>query len=141
MAENDLAYGDQSAGTFTPTQLITADFPPATTSSARVLDGQTLDQWEVVAFDANNKLVVWDPTAVTDIDASGDTANIKAPQAYPVGIMAYAAAPSGADGDGIYYHSGCFNPDLLVWPASIDTLAERKAAFAGTMIQIRELVG
>lgn len=141
MAENDLAYGDTSAGTFSPTQLITADFPPATTATAKVLDGQTLAQYEIVAFDVNNKLVVWDPTAVTDIDASADTANVPAPQAYPVGIMAYECNPSGADGDGIYYSSGVFNPDLLGWPASIDTLAERKAAFSRTMIQIRELVG
>lgn len=55
----------------------------------------------------------------------------------PVGIM---AQPVVAGDDGPFFTGGIFNHEALVWPASVSTLAARKAAFAGTNIGVRKLL-
>lgn len=55
----------------------------------------------------------------------------------PVGIT---AQPILAGVKGPYFTGGTFNHQALVWPASIDTLAERKLAFAGSNIGVRQLL-
>ena len=103
-------------GSFTPTQLFTAE-DEIKTAPGLVLTGQNLAFGTIVAFNAADKLVPWAPAAM-------DTT------AVPVGVIATAintTAPAG-DRQAEFYEGGCFNPDLLVWPAALDTWLERNAA-------------
>lgn len=103
-------------GSFTPTQLFTAE-DEIKTAPGLVLTGQNLAVLTIVAFNAADKLVPWAPAAM-------DTT------AVPVGIMAMAINTTDPAGDrqAEFYEGGCFNPDLLVWPAALDTWLERNAA-------------
>lgn len=66
--------------------------------------------------------------SVTALAGGADTTVYK-----PVGIMAQATV-AGATGP--FYKGGFFNHAALVWPASITTLAQRRAAFDRTPIGI-----
>lgn len=55
----------------------------------------------------------------------------------PIGIT---AQPIPANDGGPSFVGGIFNHEALVWPVAIDTLDERKAAFAGTPIGVRKLL-
>lgn len=138
MAERELAYGDPTAATFTPTNLFAGD-ADIRTNNGTVLSGQDLPQFRVVARNAANKIVTHDPTAVVDVDASGDTANVPAPQAKAIGIMVYACDATSGDTDGQYYTAGDFNHESLGWHASLTTLELRRAVFEGTPIAIKSL--
>lgn len=126
----DWKAGAQSEGTSTPVQLFTAEDDIKTTP-ALALTGQTLAFGLIVAFNAANKLVPWDPTQ-TDARAT------------PVGIIATAINTSSPSGDRQteIYVGGCFNPDLLIWPASLDTWLERDAALrvAGAPFRVKRLL-
>lgn len=79
-------------------------------------------QFSVVGLDANGDVAM----AVTgSVDPADD---IK-----PIGVVAHAAA-LGATGTGscAVFYSGHFNMDALVWHASFDTDAKKKAAFHGS---------
>ncbi len=53
------------------------------------------------------------------------------------GQKAVIAAIAGGIGDRVpYYAAGRFNHAVLVWPAGMDTLDERKAYFEGTPISV-----
>jgi hypothetical protein len=54
-----------------------------------------------------------------------------------IGIAVHAAA-SGKPVQ--YYNSGCFNSAALTWPAALDTLVKRQAAFDRTPISIGTVV-
>ena len=57
------------------------------------------------------------------------------------GVNCVIVAQSALIGNGTpYFSAGHFNHALLNWPAALDTLAKRKAFFAGTPIQIGELL-
>lgn len=110
------AAGITLEGQSRPTQLFTAE-DEIKTKPALVLTGQNLGFGTIVAFDAANKIVPWDPTQTDS-------------RLQPVGIIATAintTSPSG-DRQAEIYVGGCFNPDLLIWPASLDTWLERNAA-------------
>lgn len=117
-------------GSFSPTQLFTAE-DEIKTAPAIVLTGQDLAFGTIVAFDAANKLVPWDPAAVDS-------------EAKPVGVIATAINTTNPAGDrhAEIYEGGCFNPDLLVWPAALDTYAERNAALraAGAPFRVKRLL-
>lgn len=67
---------------------------------------------------------------------SGGTAE---PKGRAIGIAAQAAP---ANSPGIpYFTAGVFNSDIIVWPATITTLAQRKAAFDRTDVHIAKLKG
>lgn len=52
------------------------------------------------------------------------------------------AAQAGAVGGPIpFYTGGGFNSDALVWPAAVTTLAQRKAAFDRTNIEVAQVKG
>lgn len=55
-----------------------------------------------------------------------------------IGIAAQASTVGKAV---VYFRAGSFNPDMLVWPAEIDTLAKRKAVFDRSDIQIEKILG
>lgn len=129
----DWKAGAQAEGSFAPTQLFTAE-DEIKTKPAMVLTGQTLAFGLIVAYNAADKIVPWDPTQ-TD-------SRLK-----PVGVIATAintTASPGPAGDrhAEIYVGGCFNPDLLIWPASLDTYLERAAALdkGGAPFRVKRLL-
>lgn len=115
-SNEDWIAGMQAEGSYSPTQLFTAEDEIKTTP-ALVLTGQNLAVLTIVAFNVANKLVPWDPVQTDS-------------RAVPVGVLAMGANTTTPVGDRQFeiYVGGCFNPDLLVWPASLDTWLERDAA-------------
>lgn len=125
--------GAQAEGSFDPTQLFTAE-DEIKTKPALVLTGQVLAFGTIVAFNAADKIVPWDPTQTDS-------------RLQPVGVIATAintSASPGPAGDrqAEIYVGGCFNPDLLIWPASLDTWLERNAALdkAGAPFRVKRLL-
>jgi hypothetical protein len=124
------AQGNTLDSQYTPTQLFTAEDDIKTTP-ALVLTGQNLAVLTIVAFNTANKLVAWAPAAENST-------------AVPVGILAMDANTTTPSGDRQFemYVGGCFNPDLLVWPAALDTWLERDAALrvAGAPFRVKRLL-
>lgn len=69
--------------------------------------------------------------AATLVNGSEESENV------PVG---FAAQPIAANSSGPSFVGGIFNHEALKWPASVTTLAARKAAWAGTPIGVRQLL-
>lgn len=117
-------------GSFSPTQLFTAE-DEIKTKPAMVLTGQDLAFGTIVAYNAADKIIPWDP-AQTDS------------RAMPVGVIATAINTTSPAGDrhAEIYVGGCFNPDLLIWPAALDTYLERAAALdkAGAPFRVKRLL-
>ena len=137
------AGGITDEDSFAPTQLFTAEDDIKTTP-ALALTGQTLAFGTIVAFNAANKLVPWDPTATVAVAGGAESQTAPAAQSKPVGIIATAINTSSPSGDRSteIYVGGCFNPDLLIWPASLDTWLERDAALrvAGAPFRVKRLL-
>lgn len=111
-----------------PEAFITGDMPGIYSEALPVGADLVLAARTVVALNASGHLVA--------AEADGD------PKA--IGILAYAVDTTGVAAgvaDAEVYRGGCFNPDLLVWPASFNTDALKFAAFRGspspTVILIR----
>ena len=100
--------------------LLTGDLPAPFTEEVTVVSGQNLAALTVVGFDANGKITA---AVRGSVDPADD---IQA-----AGVLVYATDASGGDVAGHIYRAGCFNPDLLVWPASFTTDAQKKVAFHG----------
>lgn len=117
-------------GSFSPTQLFTAE-DEIKTKPAMVLTGQNLVFGLIVAYNTADKIVPWDPTQTDS-------------RAQPVGVIATAINTTSPAGDrhAEIYVGGCFNPDLLTWPASLDTYLERAAALdkAGAPFRVKRLL-
>lgn len=139
----DWAAGATSEGSYSPIQLFTAE-DEIKTGAATVLTGQALAVLTIVAFNVANKLVPWDPTATVAVVGGATSQTAPAAQSRPVGILSAAANTTSPSGDRMFpfYEGGCFNPDLLVWPASLDTFAERNAALraAGAPFRVKRLL-
>lgn len=141
------AAGMTDEASFTPTQLFTAE-DKIKTKPAMVLTGLTLAFGTIVAYNAADKIVAWDPTATVAVAGGATDQTAPAPQAKPVGVLATAinttsGGPAGAgDRHAEIYVGGCFNPDLLVWPASLDTYLERAAALdkGGAPFRVKRLL-
>lgn len=117
MAINDLAAGGVEHGPYTPEQLFAGDSPIVTGNAVAIT---AVDKYQVLVLTASG--LSEDFTGVT----SGDKCVI--------------AAQSAAGGVSTpYFSAGSFNHAALVWPAAQDTLAKRKAFFAGTPIHIGEI--
>lgn len=84
--------------------------------------GAALAQYQVFAVNAAGAAVPHDPAATDGTEKA-------------VGIALYAADSGSVVG----YIGGDFNHEALVWDASLDTLAKRKAAFLRTNIAIKSL--
>lgn len=106
-----LAQGNTLEGSYTPTQLFTAE-DEIKTSAAKYKTNQNILVLTILAKDSTGDLVPWAPAAV-------DTT------AVPVGVAAADMNTTNANGGynadtyGPYYVAACFNPDLLVWPAAL----------------------
>jgi hypothetical protein len=77
---------------------------------------------------------------VSGATLSGGAAETDTNAVRAIGI---AAQPAAAATPGVYipyFTGGIFNHEVLVWPAAVSTLAQRKRAFAGTDIGIGQLL-
>ena len=115
--------GNVDLGTYSPVHLfagsadiVTDNFPV----------GANLAQYQVFAVNAAGEAVPHDPTASDGTEKA-------------VGITLYAVTLANA-GNVTGYIGGDFNHEVLVWHASLDTLAKRKAAFLRTNIAIKSLL-
>ena len=120
-----LAHGIEDLGSFAPFNLY-AGPGPGNTTQMQAADGQAIEQFAVLAV-SGGKVVPYDPTATTP-----------AQQAFGVAMQPVDAATPGAMLPIMY--SGGFNHEALKWHASLDTLQERQAAFAGTPISVHQLL-
>lgn len=96
--------------------LITGDSPGILTQDLIVAASQTIAALTPVGFDANDRLV---PAEAGVIQAIGIT------------VVAVTTTASTTYTGAPVYRGGCFNPDLINWPASYDTEAEKMNAFEG----------
>lgn len=125
----DYLAQNQTEGTYTPENLLAGEAPIQSQGGLIVVSGQNLPRFQIVAYDAAGKLTAWDDTAVADADATSDTVNIPTTVAKPAGILLHACDASGGDKAGqAIYSAGCFNHELLTWPAGLTTLIARRAA-------------
>jgi hypothetical protein len=109
---NDLAGGITELGTHEPLQLFAGEMP-VFTDHGTAESGTTLAKYTVVQRDSDGFLIAWNGT-----------------DGVIVGITAQPVAAVGANVDVPIFTGGFFNHEVLVWPAAVDTLAERRAAFA-----------
>lgn len=125
----DWQAGRADEGSFSPTQLFTAE-DEIKTSHGLVKNNVDLAVLTIVANDSNDEIVQWDPTQVDS-------------RAVPIGILAADMdTTSGGYNEatmGPYYVGGCFNPDLLVWPAGLASAPylEQKAALESAAAPFR----
>lgn len=132
--EDWMAAGITDEGSYSPTQLFTAE-DDIKTAAGTYASGTDMAVLTIIARDANDELVQWDPAAVDS-------------EAKPVGVAAAdmdtSATGYNAATMGPYYVSACFNPDLLVWPAALAaaTHEEKSAALeaAGAPFRVKHLL-
>lgn len=120
----NLLAGNEDLGSWAPTQIFSGEADIVTDGE---LVGIAFAKYQVIARPTSGtylgKLVPWDPAGTDGSELALGIAN----EAGVVGTY----AP--------YYCGGVFNPDALVWPSSVTTLAAKKAAFSRTNIQITTL--
>lgn len=117
-----MASGIDDVASYSPTQLFTAE-DEIKTSAAKYKTGVNFAVLTILAKDSSGDLVKWDPTATVAVVGGATSQTEAAPQAFPVGVAAAdmdcTSGGYNADTYGPYYVQACFNPDLLVWPASL----------------------
>ena len=116
----NLLAGNEDLGSWAPTQIFSGEADIVTDGEPV---GVAFAKYQVIARNDAGQLVPWDPAGTGGAALAIGIAN----EAGVVGTY----AP--------YYCGGVFNPDALVWPASVTTLAAKKAAFSRTNIQITTL--
>lgn len=102
-----------------PDPYITGDVPPRMSDAFPMAADQVLAAHQIVALDASGHLI-----AAAEADG--------APKA--IGITVYAADSTGQAAGAMMTAVdvwGCFNPDLIVWPASFNTAELKRSAFRG----------
>lgn len=124
IVNKDLAAG-QIEQSFDRIKLFAGDSPVNTDDGYVVASGQGVTpKYSVVAvLAATGKLVKHNP-------AGNDGSQ------FAVGITTQPVDATATDRKVAIYTSGTFNAAALTWNAATDTMAERKAAFARTPIQI-----
>lgn len=125
-SQNDLARNGTLGG-FTPFELFAGE-KEIVTDHDDVAPSTILKKYQVVAKNAAGQLVPHDPTA-------SDTTKTA------VGVTTQPITTGAAAAPVAYYVSAFLNHDVLVWHASLTTLAARKAAFVGTEIRVGTLYG
>lgn len=143
MAYPNLLAGGSNESAFTQFDLFAGD-APVVTDNATVASGQDLSQFQVVAMNTSGQLVAHDPTsdyiADTDTTAGGTVVDLPLYASKAIGIMCQACDATGGATEAAFYRAGDFNHAVLVWHASLTTLAARRAAFAGTPISVKALI-
>jgi hypothetical protein len=123
---NDLA-GNGSYGGYTPFQLFAGE-KEIVTNHDPVAPNTAIQKYQVIAKNAAGQIVPHNP-------AAADTTKVA------IGVAAQPLASTASAVSIPYYVSAFFNHEALVWDATLTTLAQRKAAFQGTEIQIGSLYG
>jgi hypothetical protein len=119
---NLLAGGIVAENTFAPFELWAGEADLVTSQGTA---GASLAQFTVIARAATGgHIVAWAPGAT---DATNKA----------IGFLAQACVTNGP---AAYYTGGVPNHKALIWPAGVDTLDQRKAAFDGTNITISALL-
>lgn len=121
----NLLVGGAVEDPFVPTDLFAGD-GQVLTDQVTVASGQNLEQFEVITLDAAGLVVALGDGSADTVFGGG-----------AVGIMCQAVDATGSTMPGSAYVAGDFNHTALVWPGALDTLAERKKAFAGTPINVK----
>lgn len=120
MSTNSFTPAQNDGTSFSPALQLFAGEAPITTNRAQGGVNINLAQYTVIAL-VSDLIVAWDPTGSGAVTI-------------PVGILATdmdSRTSGGVPGRWApYYTGGDFNHEALVWPASIDTFAERRAAFS-----------
>lgn len=105
-----LAKGVTTTNLVQPPELMAGEAPLITGQGD--IGSAAVEQFEVLMVGAGadaGKLVAWDGTAGA--------------------AVAIAATPIAAGKRGPVYEGGYFNHGILIWPATMDTYAERRTAF------------
>ena len=139
MSYPDMLAGSEDATPFVPFDLFAGD-APVITDNAMVASGQELAQFTVVAFNTSNQLVALDPAATYIADAdtvAGGGVALPLYSSKAIGILCQGVDSTGGAVAAAFYRAGDFNHAALVWPGALDTLAKRRAAFAGTPISVK----
>lgn len=131
MAVNDLAAGGTIYGPQTVEQIFAGDVDTVTGQSVAIT---AVDKYQVVVLTASGLSETFDFDGSGTLGSPGMTLPV---QGINCVITAQAA---GAGAACPYYAAGHFNHAALSWPVELDTLAKRKAFFAGSPIQIGELL-
>ena len=121
MVDKTLA-GNGDLGSFTPEHLFAGESGVVRTSRGVFLTGLVFAQFEVVAKNAAGKFV-----KLTQAGGGVITDNAAAITMHAIDT---SATGYNADAEGPVYEEGVFNHEILTWPAAVDTLPERQAAFA-----------
>jgi len=126
----DWKAGITNEGSFSPTQLFTGD-DPVHGQPFDVADGQVLAVGTIVSFNAAGAIIPWDPANAVTLPAALNDIS--------VGVLAQSintdTGPFPAQAH--VWLTGCFNPDLLIWPAVINTWPERNAAIIASGARFR----
>lgn len=142
-----IAQGNTLEAQYSPTQLFTAE-DEIKTAAAEYASGNNVAVLTIVAKNAAGRLVPWNPAATVAVTGGATSQTAPAPESIPVGIAAADMNTGNTNGGynanvfGPYYCGGCFNPDLLVWPASLTTYAARVAALEarGAPFRVKRLL-
>lgn len=119
--------GNGTHGSFAPFHLFAGE-KEIVTSQADVPANVAFAQFEVAALTSAGVLAKLNPAATDGTQ-------------FARVVVAQPVAASATPGKAPYYRSAFFNHEALVWPAALDTLAKRKAAVAGTEIEVGALLG
>lgn len=104
-----IAGGITDEGSYSPTQLFTAE-DDIKTNAAPYAANQNVAVLTILAQNAAGALVPWAPAAT---DGTEKVVGVAAADMNTTST-GYNAATYGP-----FYEQACFNPDLLVWPASL----------------------
>lgn len=116
----NLLAGNESLGAWAPVQVFSGDADLHSDGATCAVD---FPIYSVLAFTPAGLLTPHVPGAT---DSTGT--------AFAV------AAQAGRTGQKCpYYTSGQFNPEALVWDASLTTVAQRKAVFVNSPVMIKEI--
>ena len=77
--------------------------------------------------------------SATTMLGGSDTPGVVPMEGRAIAVMAQTVDATGGDVSGPVFLGGVFNHEALIWPSSIDTLLDRKAAFDGTSISVKAL--
>lgn len=132
--------GNFDMGTYAPNQLYSGE-SDIVTGPMTIGAGQIIDRYAVLARNTSNVLVLLDPTqtdgrqlavaiAMEYINTTAAPGNTALGVTVPVQGGAVDTAHET-------YTGGVFNPDMLVWPASLTTPIQRASRFDRTNIRIQ----
>ena len=127
---NDFALaGSGTYGVYTPNQLFSGEMD-IVTGPRTIATGQVLAQFTVMGRrSSDGHLIAHVPTAT---DGSQNATSILMHAVDTSGTGLNAPAPCEV------YLGGCFNPDMLVWHASLTTNIQRSTVFDRTNIVIQK---